>query len=85
MVSKILLGYEEALWPKKLEISHASQFLTNERQIWFFLSYLITTVAEYKKFINWPPAQSPILFHTMRRDLLNNVLRFWAGIFLLNI
>ena len=22
MVSKILLGYEEALWPKKLEISH---------------------------------------------------------------
>ena len=27
MVSKILLGYEEALWPKKLEISHASQIL----------------------------------------------------------
>ena len=23
--------------------------------------------------------------HTMRRDLLNNVLRIWAGIFLLNI
>jgi hypothetical protein len=26
LVSKILLGYEEALWPKKLEISHASKF-----------------------------------------------------------
>ena len=23
--------------------------------------------------------------YTMRRDLLNNVLRLWAGIFLLNI
>ena len=23
LVSKILLGYEEALWPKKLEISYA--------------------------------------------------------------
>ena len=23
--SKVLLGYEEALWPKKLEITHASQ------------------------------------------------------------
>jgi hypothetical protein len=33
MVSKILLGYEEALWPKTLEISHASQILTNQRQI----------------------------------------------------
>ena len=44
MVSKILLGYEKALWPKKLEISQASQILTNDRQIWFFLSYLITTV-----------------------------------------
>ena len=25
LVSKIFLGYEEALWPKKLEISHAIQ------------------------------------------------------------
>ena len=33
LVSKILLGYEKALWPKKLEISHASQILTNDRQI----------------------------------------------------
>ena len=33
LVSKILLGYEEALWPKKLEISHASQILTHESQI----------------------------------------------------
>ena len=24
-------------------------------------------------------------WHTMRRDLLNNVLHLWAGIFLLNI
>ena len=32
-ISKILLGYEKALWPKKLEISHTSQILTNERQI----------------------------------------------------
>jgi hypothetical protein len=27
------LGYEEALWPKELEISHANQILTNNRQI----------------------------------------------------
>ena len=26
-------GYEEALWPKILEISHASQILTHEPQI----------------------------------------------------
>ena len=32
LVSKIL-GYEEALWPKKLKISHASQILTHEPQI----------------------------------------------------
>ena len=33
LVSKILLGYEEALRPKKLEISHASQILTKDHQI----------------------------------------------------
>jgi hypothetical protein len=33
LVSKIILGYDEALWPKELEISHASQMLTNDRQI----------------------------------------------------
>ena len=33
LVSTILLGYEEALWPTKLEINHASQILTNARQI----------------------------------------------------
>ena len=33
LVSKILLGYKEALWPKNLEVSHASQILTNDRQI----------------------------------------------------
>ena len=33
LVSEILLGYDEALWPKKLEISHASQILTQEPQI----------------------------------------------------
>jgi hypothetical protein len=33
LVCKILLGYEEALWPKKLEISHASQILTKNLQI----------------------------------------------------
>jgi hypothetical protein len=32
LFSKILLGYEEALWPK-IEISHASQILTNDHQI----------------------------------------------------
>ena len=32
--SKIVLGYEEALWPKELEISHVSQILTHEPQIW---------------------------------------------------
>ena len=31
--SKILLGYKEALWPKKLEKSQASQVLTNDHQI----------------------------------------------------
>ena len=43
MFCLFLLGYEEALWPKTLEISHASQILTNEPQI-LILSYLITTV-----------------------------------------
>ena len=33
LVSKILLGYEEALWPKKLEISPVSQILKNDHQI----------------------------------------------------
>jgi hypothetical protein len=33
LASKILLGYEEALWLKKLEVSHASQILINDRQI----------------------------------------------------
>jgi hypothetical protein len=33
LVSEIVLGYEEALWPKKLEISHASQILTHKPQI----------------------------------------------------
>jgi hypothetical protein len=33
LVAKILLGYGEAVWPKKLEISHASQILTNDRQM----------------------------------------------------
>ena len=33
LVSKIRLGYEEALWPNKLKISHASQILTTDRQI----------------------------------------------------
>ena len=39
MVPRILLGYKEALWPKKMEISHASQILTQEPQI-LVLSYL---------------------------------------------
>ena len=38
----------EALWPKKLEISHASQILTHEPQI----SYLITTVTKKNNYIN---------------------------------
>ena len=33
LVSEILIGYEEALWPKKLVISQASQILTNDLQI----------------------------------------------------
>ena len=54
LVPKILLGYEEALWPKKLEISHTSQILTHEPQLLFFLSYLITTVHLRKKNIENP-------------------------------
>ena len=57
MVSKILLGYGEALWPKKLEISHASQILTNHLQILVLSSsYLITTVPVkniFKKLFNF--------------------------------
>ena len=33
LVPKIRLGNEEALWSKKLEISHARQILTNDCQI----------------------------------------------------
>ena len=36
LVSKILLGYDEELWPPKLDINHATQILTNGRQIWVF-------------------------------------------------
>ena len=45
LVCKLLLGYEEALWSKKLKIhiSHGSQNQTIVR-FWFFFSYLITTV-----------------------------------------
>jgi len=32
-MSKVLLGYEEAFWPKKLEISHASEIWTIEHQM----------------------------------------------------
>ena len=44
LVSKILLGYEEALWPIKLEIIHASQIHKRSSDFGSFLSYLITTV-----------------------------------------
>ena len=40
LVSKILLDCEEALWPKKFDISHASQILKNDCQI-LILSLLI--------------------------------------------
>ena len=33
LISKMLLGYEEALWSNKLKISHVSQILTNDCQI----------------------------------------------------
>jgi len=33
LVFRILLGYEEALQPKKLDVSHATQILTSNRQI----------------------------------------------------
>ena len=49
MVSKILLGYEEAVWSKKLEINHASQILTNERQI-LVLSLLLSFNESAKMF-----------------------------------
>ena len=43
--SRIFLGYKEALWPEKLEIRLASQYLTNDCQILVLSnSYLITTV-----------------------------------------
>jgi hypothetical protein len=40
--SKILLGYEEAIWPKELEMP--VKFGQMIVRFWFFLSYLITTV-----------------------------------------
>ena len=48
LVSKILLGYEEALWPKKLEISHASQILTNDCQILILSKFYLTTVSSFQ-------------------------------------
>ena len=42
-------GYEEAFWPKKLEIRHASQILTLKPQILvlsYVVTYLITTVSQ---------------------------------------
>ena len=38
LVSIILLGYEKALWLKKLDISHASQIQKMIVRFWFFLS-----------------------------------------------
>ena len=49
LVSKILLGYEEALGSKKLEISHASQILKNDHPI-LVLSYLSKNYCK----IFWP-------------------------------
>ena len=50
-VSEILLGYEEALWPNKLEIIHASQILTHEPQILVPFQLSITTVQNQFDFI----------------------------------
>jgi hypothetical protein len=33
LVSRVILGYEEALGPKEMEISHASQILSFDGQI----------------------------------------------------
>ena len=33
LVSKTLLGYEEALWSRKLDVNDASQIFSNDRQI----------------------------------------------------
>ena len=40
LVYKVLLGYEEALWPKELKINHASQILKNDCQIFFQCTYV---------------------------------------------
>ena len=47
LVCTIVLVYEEALQPKKLEISHVSQIWQTINRFWFFLTYLIshTTVS----------------------------------------
>ena len=46
LVSKTLLGYEQAIWPKNMEIRHASQILTNDNQI-LVLSYLLNYYRTY--------------------------------------
>ena len=45
LISKIILGYEQALWPKKIgDKSCQSNFDKGLVRFWIFLSYIITTV-----------------------------------------
>ena len=72
---QILLGYEEALWPKK----HASQILTHELQI-LVLSYKIYKL--YSKLYNYYCKAIAIIlsdytqYPIIRNDLIRNSAKF---------
>ena len=69
MVSKTLLGYEEALWPKTFEMSHARQILTNARQI-----------ASIKKY----PVKAQQIQENFKKLIRNDFTPFFIGIYFIS-
>ena len=51
-IKNLMIATKEVLWPKKLEISHASQILTNDRQI-LVLSQLSNYYCTLKVFLSY--------------------------------
>ena len=77
------LGYEEALWSKKLEISHVSQNLKNDRQILVLskLSYYYCTKSKknVKKLTKHPVCNKLFIkFTGTNSEFVNfNFHKFW--------
>ena len=67
----VLLGCEEAIWPKKLEISYASQILTNDRQILhrsYLSNYYCTSIFDPQKCLT---------VKNMIDDTISRHIKYW--------